>query len=115
MVQQNKEAFADKKLRGELLYSMDKATSFWQHLDQHADFYRRQRMLENMTKYPSDPAKQVSEHHFSRFWMSKLDYRSKEFRKLPVGHSLQLVTLIKIAEAVIITDRLSLCAHGKGS
>ena len=41
----------------------------------HADFYRRQRILSNGAKYPVDPEKDIKEHAFMRFWMSKLDYR----------------------------------------
>ena len=74
----------------------------------HADFYRRQRILSNGVKYPVDPETEIHEAAFMRFWMSKLDYRQETFKKLPMGKHLQLETLIKIAEAVTITDRLNI-------
>ena len=75
LIYKNKDVFTDKSVRGQLLYQIDKATSLRDHLRNHADFYRRKRLLNNGTKYPIDPENDVTEHQFMRFWMSKLDYR----------------------------------------
>lgn len=40
-----------------------------------ADFYRRQRILDDNTRQPVNPEKDISEPEFIRFWMGKLDYR----------------------------------------
>ena len=78
IITQNKGAFndtEDKAVRGQLLYEINKATSLKEHLHMNADFYRRQRILDNGGKYPKNPEKDISEHQFMRFWMGKLDYR----------------------------------------
>lgn len=55
LVKDKREAFTDKAVRADMLYLIDQATSFHKHLELHADFYRRQRILANGTKYPTDP------------------------------------------------------------
>lgn len=45
-------------------------------------------MLNDNTRYPVTPEVDVSENEFRRFWMSKLDYKQRSFRRLPLGETL---------------------------
>ena len=65
-------------------------------------------MLADNTKQPVEPWNDVTEPEFKRFWMSKLDYKQRFFKRLPLGETLHLETLIKIAESAIITERLNI-------
>ena len=54
-------------------------------------------MLSGKRKYPAHPEVDVSENEFKRFWMGKLDYKQRSFKRLPLGETLQLETILKIA------------------
>ena len=107
-VSKNVHCFRDKQVLKSIITQLDEATSLRIHLRDNADFYRRQRILDNGLRYPTHPEEQVSNHDFIRFWMSKLDFKQKSFKKVPVGHSFKLETLLKIALAFIITERMNL-------
>ena len=55
IINSNKGTFVDKAVRNQLLQEIDKAVSLRNHLRAHADFYRRQRILDEGIKYPADP------------------------------------------------------------
>ena len=78
-------------------YTLEKATSLEEHLRMFADFYRRQRVLDDNTRQPVNPEKDITEPEFIRFWMGKLDYRQKTFKRIPIDCNLQLETILKIA------------------
>ena len=41
--------------------------------------------------------REISEAEFMKFWMGKLDFSQNSFKRLRLGQSLQLETIMKIA------------------
>ena len=85
MVKQNRNLIKGETLFGEMLQTLDEATSLKRHLENNQDFYRRQWITNNGASRPNEPAKQIDERIFVNFWMGKLESKKEVFQKMPKG------------------------------